>query len=242
MIVGLLHPGEMGSALGDALVDSGHDVVWASEGRSEATRERAARFRDAGTVTTLAAEASLILSVCPPHAALDVARAVTGFDGLYVDANAISPARAQQVGRLHARFVDGGIVGPPPRAAGDTRLYLSGDEAAWVAGAFAGGIVDARVVPDASALKMTYAAWSKGTAAMLLAIHDVARFYGVDEALAAEWRESQPELHDRLASAERSAARKGWRWIGEMEEIADTFAAAGQPEGFHRAAAEVFRP
>jgi hypothetical protein len=91
-------------------------------------------------------------------------------------------------------------------------------------------------------LKLTYAAWSKGTAALLLAIDEVAKHYGVGEALAAEWRESQPELPERLAAAERSAARKGWRWIGEMEEIADAFAAAGQPEGFHRAAAEVFRP
>ena len=111
-----------------------------------------------------------------------------------------------------------------------------------MAGLFAGGVVDARVVSDASALKLTYAAWSKGTAALLLAIDEVAKHYGVDEALAAEWRESQPELQERLAAAERSAARKGWRWIGEMEEIADAFAAAGQPEGFHRAAAEVFRP
>jgi 3-hydroxyisobutyrate dehydrogenase-like beta-hydroxyacid dehydrogenase len=241
VIVGLLHPGEMGSALGDALVDAGHEVVWASAGRSEATRERALRFRDAGSFEVVAREATLILSVCPPHAALDVARAVTGFEGVYVDANAISPARAREVGELQARFVDGGIIGPPPRAAAETRLYLSGAEATWVAGLFAGGVVDARVVPDASALKMAYAAWSKGTAAMLLAIHEVAQHYGVADALEAEWRESQPELADRLASAERSAARKGWRWIGEMEEIADTFAAARQPDGFHRAAAEVFR-
>ena len=76
---------------------------------------------------------------------------------------------------------------------------------------------------------------------MLLAIRDVARHYGVEEALAAEWRDSVPALPDRLVAAERSAAEKGWRWVGEMEEIAETFAAAGRPEGFHRAAAEVFR-
>ncbi len=242
MIVGLLHPGEMGSAVGDALVDAGHEVLWVSEGRSAATVERASRFRDAGSVEALTAEAAVILSICPPHAASDVARSVVGYAGVYVDANAIAPSRAREIGELHERFVDGGIVGGPPRADGDTRLYLSGAEAAWIAGLFAGSVLEARVVPDASALKLTYAAWSKGTAAMLLAIRDVARFYGVEEALAAEWRDSQPELHDRLASAERSAARKGWRWIGEMEEIADTFAAAGQPDGFHRAAADVFRP
>jgi hypothetical protein len=84
---------------------------------------------------------------------------------------------------------------------------------------------------------MAYAAWSKGTAAMLLAIRDVARHHGIEE----EWRLAAPELQERLARAERSAAAKGWRWIGEMEEIADTFAAAGQPDGFHRAAAQVYR-
>jgi 3-hydroxyisobutyrate dehydrogenase-like beta-hydroxyacid dehydrogenase len=242
VIVGLLHPGEMGSAIGNVLVNLGHEVIWASDGRSAATRERASRFRDVASAEALASEAALIISVCPPHAALEVAGAVSGFGGVYVDANAISPARAGEVGALHGRFADGGIIGPPPQAAGETRLYLSGDEAAAVAALFADSIVATEVVANASALKMTYAAWSKGTAAMLLAIRAVAEHYGVGDALEAEWRESQPELEDRLASAERSAARKGWRWIGEMEEIADTFAAAGQPDGFHRAAAEVFRP
>jgi len=240
VIVGLLHPGEMGSAIGAALQSVGHDVVWASAGRSEATRSRAATFRDLGSVEAVAGEAQVVLSICPPHAALETARAVAG-GGLYVDANAISPARAREIAALQPRFVDGGIVGPPPRAAGETRLYLSGERAAEVTSLFDGSIVETRVVPDASAVKMTYAAWSKGTAAMLLAIRDVARHYGVEEELAAEWRDSVPALPERLASVERSAAKKGWRWVGEMEEIADTFANAGRPEGFHRAAAEVFR-
>ena len=241
MIVGLLHPGEMGAAIGDALRACGHDVIWASEGRSDETRARATGLRDVGTLAALVAEAELIVSVCPPHAALDVARATHGFAGTYLDANAVSPMRAAEVAALHPRFVDGGIIGPPPRAAGDTRLYLSGAQAADVARLFSGSIVDARVVPDASALKMAYAAWSKGTAALLLAVRDVARHFGIEDALADEWRLSQPELFERLASAERSAAKKGWRWVGEMQEIADTFEAAGEPDGFHRAAAEVYR-
>jgi len=179
--------------------------------------------------------------VCPPHAAVEVAAETEGFDGLYVDANAVSPDSAREVAALHPRFVDGGIVGPPPREAGTTRLYLSGAEAPAVAALFEGSIVGTRLVADASALKMTYAAWSKGTAALLLAIRDVARANGVWDDLQAEWRDSAPDLPARLEAAERSAAAKGWRWIGEMEEIADTFAAAGAPEGFHRAAAEVYR-
>ena len=241
MIVGLLHPGAMGSAIGNALAGAGHDVIWASAGRSEATRARAAGFRDVGTAQALAAEAEVILSICPPNAALAVAGEVAGFDGLYVDANAVSPARARGVAALHPEFVDGGIVGGPPQTAGETRLYLSGERAAEVAGLFDGTIVGVRICPDASALKMAYAAWSKGTAALLLSIRDVAAFYGVGDELATEWAESQPELLERLPAAERSAAAKGWRWAGEMDEIADTFGTAGAPRGFHEAAAEVYR-
>jgi 3-hydroxyisobutyrate dehydrogenase-like beta-hydroxyacid dehydrogenase len=223
----------MGSAVG-ACVDG--EVIWASAGRSEATRARAARFRDAGSVAALVGEADVILSICPPHAALDVARECAGFGGIYVDANAISPRRAAEVAALHPRFVDGGIVGGPPAEPGTT-LYLSGGEADAVAGLFAGSPLATRVVSSASALKMAYAAWSKGTTALLLAIRDVARATGIED----EWRLAAPGLAERLPRAEAVAAKKGWRWIGEMEEIADTFAAAGQPDGFHRAAAEVYR-
>ena len=236
MIVGVLHPGEMGASVGRVLQGNGHEVLWASDGRSEATRERARTFRDVGTIDALADEAEIVFSICPPHSALDVARSVEGFDGVYVDANAISPMRAQEVAALHARFVDGGIVGGPPDEPGTT-LYLSGAGAASVAVLFVGSNLEPRVVADASAIKMVYAAWSKGSAALLLSIHDVARHFGVEE----EWRLAAPELAARLPRAERARETKGWRWVGEMEEIADTFAAAGQPDGFHRAAARVYR-
>jgi len=243
VIVGLLHPGAMGSALGAVLRERGHDVVWASAGRSDATRTRAgaAGLRDVGSVEALTAEAELVVSICPPHAALDVARAVRDHRGLYLDANAVSPGTARRIAALHPRFVDGGIVGPPPHRRGTTRLYLSGDEAPAVAALFEGSLVEARLTVDASALKMTYAAWSKGSGALLLAIRAVARAYGVEDVLEREWRESVPELPELLAAAERSAAAKAWRWAGEMDEIAMTFAAVDQPDGFHRAAAAVYR-
>jgi 3-hydroxyisobutyrate dehydrogenase-like beta-hydroxyacid dehydrogenase len=247
--VGLLHPGEMGAALGSALTQRGNDVLWASAGRSDATARRAdaAGLTDVVSVEALAERSDVILSVCPPHAAAEVAAAVAGAEGLFVDANAIAPATARGIAgkRNRARFVDGGIIGPPPRSTETTRLYLSGAEAAAVAELFEGTPVDARVlsgeVGDASALKMTYAAWTKGTAAMLLAIRSVAEAEGVAEPLSEEWRLSLPELPETLKRAERSAAAKGWRWVGEMEEIAATFAAAGLPDGFHRAAAEIYR-
>ena len=237
----------MGAAIGAVLRQRGIDVLWASEGRSEATAARAgaAGLTDAGTVAELARRSDVVLSVCPPHAAADVAAAVGDFGGVFVDANAISPATTRRIGAGFARFVDGGIVGGPPSESYGPRLYLSGGDAGVAAELFDGTPVTARVlseeVGDASALKMAYASWTKGTAALLLAIREVARSEGVEEALLAEWRESIPELEARLASAERSAAAKGWRWVAEMEEIAATFEAAGQPPGFHQAAAEVFR-
>jgi 3-hydroxyisobutyrate dehydrogenase-like beta-hydroxyacid dehydrogenase len=244
-VVGLLHPGEMGSALGAALRASGHDVLWASDGRSVETARRAQDFEDVGNAQELALRAELILSVCPPHAAHDVARSVDGYEGVYVDANAVSPHTARALAKEKARLVDGGIIGPPPSEGRTTRMYLSGGHAAQVAALFDGSSVDARVlspeVGDASALKMTYAAWSKGSAALLLAIRAVARVEGVEEALLAEWALSMPGLKERSEAAAASAERKGWRWIGEMEEIAATFAAADLPDGFHRAAAEVYR-
>jgi 3-hydroxyisobutyrate dehydrogenase-like beta-hydroxyacid dehydrogenase len=246
-VVGLLHPGEMGAAIGGALVARGETVLWASEGRSAATAERAgeAGLEDAGDVAELCRRSEILLSVCPPHAAVDVARSAAGFDGIYVDANAIAPETARTIAGLHARFVDGGIVGPPPLEAGDTRLYLSGREAERIASLFAETPVDARVLSDepgaASALKAAYAGWTKGGAALLLTVRDLARVEGVEEALLEEWRLSLPGTEERLAGAERSARRKGWRWIGEMEEIARGMEAQGLQAGFHEAAAEVFR-
>jgi 3-hydroxyisobutyrate dehydrogenase-like beta-hydroxyacid dehydrogenase len=234
----------MGAAVGEDLLTAGHHVVWASAGRSAETRERAelAGLEDVGTVEEVVRRSQLILSICPPHAALEVARSVAGFDGIYVDANAVSPSTAREIG---GRFVDGGIIGPPPLDPGTTRLYLSGKEAERVASLFQRTALEPRVISDepgaASALKMVYAAWTKGTAAMLIAIRALARAENVEELLLDEWRLSLPELIERSGSAARSADRKGWRWVAEMEEIAATFAAAGLPDGFHQAAADVFR-
>jgi 3-hydroxyisobutyrate dehydrogenase-like beta-hydroxyacid dehydrogenase len=174
---------------------------------------------------------------------------VHGFGGLYVDANAVSPATSREIGQLitdnGGRYVDGSIIGPPPRQPGSTRLYLSGTDALRVAALVAGTALDARVIDGppqaASAVKMAYAGWTKGSAALLLAVAELAREEGVADALAAEWALSQPELAAQSAGAARSAAAKGWRWVAEMEEIAVAMAADGLPDGFHQAAAEVYR-
>jgi 3-hydroxyisobutyrate dehydrogenase-like beta-hydroxyacid dehydrogenase len=249
--VGLLHPGEMGAAVGAALRGRGIDVLWASSGRSAATAERARRasLTDVDSVEYVVRESDVVVSVCPPHAALEVAGTVRGFDGVYVDANAVSPGTAREIAATvedaGARYVDGGIVGPPPAPGRPTTLYLSGGLGTTVADLFAGTPVQARVISAepgaASAVKMAYAAWTKGTAALLLAIRALAQTEDVEAALLDEWADSIPELPDDSLRSARAAARKGWRWVGEMEEIASTFASAGLPDGFHLAAAEVFR-
>jgi 3-hydroxyisobutyrate dehydrogenase-like beta-hydroxyacid dehydrogenase len=251
--IGLLHPGEMGAAVGAAARTDGARVLWASEGRGPATRRRAeaAGLEDAGTLAELVRRSDVILSVCPPDAAVDLARAVAAarFRGLFVDANAVSPATAREIGgiveKAGATFVDGGIIGGPPQRRGTTRLYLSGAAAERGAALFPAGALEAIVVPGgpgaASALKMAYAAWNKGSAALLMATRALAIAEGVDGALLAEWTLSQPDLPARSEAVMKANARKAWRFVGEMEEIAATFAAAGLPEGFHEAAAEIYR-
>ncbi len=253
MTIGIVHPGEMGASVGAAARGGGARVVWASSGRGAATRERArgAGLEDVETLAALVGASDVILSVCPPHAALDVAReiAALGFRGLYVDANAIAPATSREVGAIvalgGARFVDGGIVGPPPVQAGSTRLYLAGGEAPRVAALFGGSPLEAIVLAGApgaaSALKTAYATWTKGTNALLIALRAFAAAEGVDAALLAEWNRSQTGLTARSESAVRSTARKAWRFVGEMEEHAVAFEALGLPGGFAAAAAEIYR-
>jgi len=250
--VALLHPGEMGSAIGACLARRGLKVVWASSGRSALTRSRAgaAGLHDLGSVERALSGADLALSVCPPHGALALAREVArhGFEGIFVDANAIAPETARSVGRAvekaGASFVDGGIIGPPPVEGGRSRLYLSGGAARNVAALFAGTNLEAIALDAspgaASALKACYAAWTKGATALLAAVRALAESEGVDAALLAEWKISQPGL-DKRSEAVTVQARKAWRWVGEMEEIAASFEAVGLPGGFHLAAAGLYR-
>jgi 3-hydroxyisobutyrate dehydrogenase-like beta-hydroxyacid dehydrogenase len=250
--VGLLHPGEMGASIGAALRRAGVEVLWVSAGRGPATRRRAqaADLTDVGTLPELVVRSDLVVSVCPPHAAIQVARSVAGleFGGLYVDANAVAPTTARAlsvvVERAGGRFVDGDLIGGPVRAGGATRLYLSGPAAGEVAALFAPTDLEAVAlagdVAAASALKMCYAAWTKGTSALLLAIRAAAGAYGVEEALVAEWTRTQPGLAARSQAA-AGTARKAWRFAGEMDQIAACLAEAGLPDGFARAAAELYR-
>ncbi len=248
----ILHPGEMGAEVGAAARAGGARVLWVSAGRGGATRDRAgaAGLEDAETLNAALGPSSVVLSVCPPHAAVDLAKSVAdeGFRGTYVDANAVSPDTSRRIGGIveaaGARFVDGGIIGPPPTKPGTTRLYLSGSESARVAALFSGTSLGAIVldapVGAASAVKACYAGWTKSAAMLLLSVRALARHEGVEAALTEEWKISQPNLFAQLDRAVLQS-RKGWRWIAEMEEIGATFDQAGLPDGYALAAAETCR-
>jgi 3-hydroxyisobutyrate dehydrogenase-like beta-hydroxyacid dehydrogenase len=243
--VGLLHPGQMGAALGAALRAGGTTVLWASDGRSDATAHRAASegLEDAGTLAALVAASDVVVSICPPAAAADVAAAVAaeGFTGPFLEANAIAPARAVELARLLPGLVDGAVIGPPPRRPGTSRLYLAGDHAGALAALFADGPLEAVVLPgevgSASALKMAFGGFNKGALALAAQAQAIAARYGVERWLAAEG-----EGTGYLDAPERlgSAAAKAWRWAPEMDEVAATCAALGLPDGLPRGAAALF--
>ena len=228
-------------------------MLWAAAGRSHETRRRAAQagLLEVADVASLAQQCDTLISVCPPDAAAPVARSVAdhGFAGTYVDANAVSPESATEIAHIvesaGAAFVDGSLIGPPAVRAGSTRLYLTGGQAPRVASFFEGSVLDAMCLaappPAASALKMCYAGFTKGNAALLIAIRALSQRLGVEDALLEEWDISQPELADRSERSARATAPKAWRFEGEMEEIAATFTDAGLPGGFHEAAGELYR-
>lgn len=243
--VGFLHPGAMGSAMAAACRGRG---LWVSDGRSGATAQRAgdAQMTAVASFEQLAEQADIIISICPPHAAMEVATqvAAVGFGGTYVDANAISPETARAVADLVEHFVDASVIGPPPTQQRQSRLYLCGDRAPavarlWEDSALQPVVLDA-AVPGASALKMAYASWTKGSAALLLSAVALADAEGVGPALMAEWDLSQPDLPQRTTRTVQGVGPKGWRFVGEMNEIAESMSNVGLPTGFHLAAAEVY--
>lgn len=249
MQVLLLHPGAMGASIGAALISRGHLVSWVAEGRGAATANRAseAGLRAVDTLVEAVVDAEVAISVCPPDAAVALAKSVraAGFEGVYVDGNAVAPATAGEVASIFpASYVDGGIIGPPAWREGATRFYLSGANAADIAALFDGSLVDARAMDEridaASALKMCYAAFTKGSSALILAVRALAEQNGVTDNLLQEWNISQPGLATRSANTAISTSPKAWRFEGEMREIAATFEAAALPSGFHQAAAEIY--
>lgn len=254
-VIGILHPGVMGAALGSALKARAGAVIWADAGRTHATAKRAeiADLVAVPDVADLARRADLIISICPPHAAREVAAqvaaALEGRDErpLYVDANAVSPETVTAVEQVlgAGTVCDGAIIGPPAWERGQTVFWLSGPGAATVADLFEGTPFDARVLGDeigtASGLKACFALQSKALPTVWLAIEEAARRFGVTEALRGELERTGAGYGAALDAVRAKAGGKAWRWAGEMDEAGDALSAIGVPDGFSRAAAEMYR-
>jgi 3-hydroxyisobutyrate dehydrogenase-like beta-hydroxyacid dehydrogenase len=225
------------------------ETVWCSAGRSPATRRRAvdAGMTEVGSLEELIERVDLIVSICPPGAAVETADAVAAFrfGGIYADLNAIAPGTARRLGGRFEHLGDDGIIGPPVNVPGTTRLYLSGRDAEVVAGRWTTPALEVRVVDGgvgaASALKSCFAAWTKGSAALLLTVRALARAEGVEDPLLAEWATSIPDVVERSEHAATANGPKAWRFVGEMDEISASLADAGLPAGFGTAAAEVYQ-
>ncbi len=254
--IAILSPGDMGGGLGAALARRGFDVVTCLAGRGEETRRRAKRadLRDVADLDSLVTEADLVLSVLPPAAAPalahEVAAAMTraGSAPPYADCNAVSPETTRAIGETIAaaggQFIDGGIVGAAPgKSDMPVRLYVSGPQARLMA-ALTGPEIAVRScgaeLGRASAVKMCYAAVSKGTNTLHTAALIAAEALGVGEALHAEFAESMPAAFRRMTATVPHLPADAARWVGEMEEIARTFESVGVTPRFHEGARDVF--
>jgi len=254
--VGILSPGDMGAAVGKVLHSTGLDVLAALEGRSEITRLRArsAGFRDVGTVDELVAHADVVLSILVPAEAVPVAEQVaaamkrSGATPAFVECNAIAPQTVQaiepSITAAGGCFIDAGIIGGPPRAPGSgARFYCSGPDTTPFEALAEHGL-DVRVVGQrvgqASGLKMVYAASTKGTTALWTELLVAARALGLEEALLAEFGSGSAVAKQQLNGIP-SMPRRARRWVGEMEEIAATFAALGLTPQILAGAADIFR-
>jgi hypothetical protein len=228
--VGLLFPGEMGAAVGTAVRG---EVLWASDGRSDATRRRAAAFTEVGSLPELVRSSDVVLSICPPAIAEEVARDVfaAGFEGVFVEANAISPARMRRIATLGPHVVDGSII-----AAKGINLYLAGDGAGQIVELFDGSKVKAIDLDvelgAASALKMAFGGWNKIGIALTGQAHAIGAAYGVEA-----WLEAEGVPEDRLPRV----AGRAWRWAPEMDEIAEVCEELDLPNGIPRGAADFYR-
>jgi Domain of unknown function (DUF1932) len=220
--------------------------MWASAGRSRVTEERAERacLSDVGEVREVCRACDVIFSVCPPHAAADVARSAVGFDGVFVDANAVSVKTACAIADQLDRFVDGGIIGPPPQKPGTTRLYLSGSEASLVADLFGGTMIDARVVseePGAASAEDVVRELDEGQLGSASCGSCARPSRGGGGCVARGMADVSTPAARAVGCRRSFGCRQSWRWVAEMEEIAASYAASGLPDGFHRASAEIYQ-
>lgn len=254
--IAILSPGDMGHNVGKALKKEGLRIVTSLAGRSERTRvlAGAAGFEDLGSVNAVAVESEFILSIMPPDKALDAAREVaaaikaTGATPHYADCNAISPGTSKKIGDVilsaGARYTDAGIIGPGPGTREKpTHFYVSGPDAAAL-DVLRGPHIDVLNVGveigRASAVKMCYAAVTKGTWTLYTAALTAAEALGVTDELHGEFQFSRPAQYQEMERMVPRMPLDAGRWIGEMHEIAATLGGAGVTPNFHKGAADIF--
>jgi 3-hydroxyisobutyrate dehydrogenase-like beta-hydroxyacid dehydrogenase len=236
--IGVVSPGDMGQAVAACLKSSGYAVHTALDGRSKRTRTlaREAGLNDCGTMQKVVETCDVVLSILNPAAAVDNARAAAaamraaGRRCVFVDCNAVAPQTAHEIDAIvraaGGECIDAGIIGPPPRGKARTRIYVSGSQAALME-QLAGPNIDIRVmgerIGDASAIKMCYASYTKGAAALGVEMLMAARRLGVDAALDRELQESLADNRQWILSRTTVMPPKAYRWVPEMLEIAKTF-------------------
>ncbi|MFF3402158.1 DUF1932 domain-containing protein [Streptomyces sp. NPDC002659] len=251
-VLGILHPGSMGAGVAAQARRRGTEVLWCPAGRSTASRERAQRFAltPVADLKEMTDRADVILSICPPAHAQEVAAQVAAhaFSGLYVDGNAISPATVASISATMqqggATFVDGSVIGSPPSDSKATRLYVAGpaEGLTTMATLFADSAVRVHRLPgaigQASALKLSYSSYQKASRVLAAVAHALASNYGVEAELLdiAEGRTSS--YLAEVAYIPKVAAR-AWRWAPEMREAADALAAMGLPPDLAMASATI---
>ena len=255
--IGILSPGDMGHAAGAVLRQGGARVITCLRGRSARTRGLAAKagIEDVPDDEALVREADLLLSILVPSEARSTAERIaaavdsTGADLLFAECNAIAPRTvctiAEIVTAAGARCVDAGIIGGPPIWGGQgTRFYASGEHVAEFAVLGEYGL-DVRLagerIGQASGLKMCYAALTKGLTALATESLTTAKILGLDATLRAELEQSQRVLLGMIERQVAGMPPKAYRWVGEMEEIAATFAGAGLTPHILQGAAEIYR-
>ncbi len=254
--IAILSPGDMGHTVGDVLRQNGLRVITCLEGRSQRTCDLAqkAGIEDVPTYPQLVTEADLILSIMVPAQAINAAESVadalqqTDTPLTYADCNAIAPQTVRKLGEVITSadgiFVDASIIGPPPRRPGATRFYASGPDLDAFSELNHYGL-DVRTLGDeiglASAIKMCYASLTKGLTALCTELLTAAEVLGVSDALTEEFKLSQVVLYERMERGIPNMPPKAKRWIGEMEEISDTFAHVGLTPNILTGAADMYR-
>ncbi|MDH3438194.1 MAG: DUF1932 domain-containing protein [Betaproteobacteria bacterium] len=254
--IGVVSPGDMGQAIATRLKESGLEVYTALAGRSERTQRlaREAGLTDCGSLEKLVATCDMIISVLNPGEALSVARdagaaiKASGRKIAYADLNAVSPQTARDmdgvISAAGGMFIDGGIIGPPPRGEKDRpRLYVSGPHATLFDQIQHPNLlvrVLSERVGDASGTKMCYAAMTKGTTALAIELLVAARKLGVEQALEKELRESRNDVFEWQLRNIAIMPSKAYRWVPEMQEIAKTFGELGMTRRIFEGATDMY--